>query len=69
MGNKQELEATRLLINHDVVTIIETWWHDSYDWSVAVNGYKLFRRDRQERKGRAIALYITKVIVCEELVP
>ena len=47
LGNKQEkLEATVLLQNHNVVAITETWWNDSSDWSVASNGYKLFRRDR-----------------------
>ena len=47
MGNKQEeLEATMLVGNYDVVAITETWWDDSHDWSLAVDGYKLFRRDR-----------------------
>jgi len=26
--------------------IPETWWVDSYDWSVVMDCYKLFRRDR-----------------------
>ncbi|PKU29371.1 rna-directed dna polymerase from mobile element jockey-like [Limosa lapponica baueri] len=52
MGNKQEeLEATVQQENHDVVTITETWWDDSHDWSAAMDGYKLFRRDRQGRRG------------------
>ncbi|PKU46943.1 glycerol kinase [Limosa lapponica baueri] len=47
MGNKQEeLEATVLLERYDIVAITETWWDESHDWSVAIKGYKLFRRDR-----------------------
>lgn len=47
MGNKrQELEATMLLEGYKLVTITETWWDGSHDWSVVINGYRLFRRDR-----------------------
>ena len=50
LGNKQkELEAAVLLENHDIVAVTETWWDDSHDWSVAIDSYKLFRRDRRER--------------------
>ncbi|RMC20192.1 hypothetical protein DUI87_01038 [Hirundo rustica rustica] len=38
--------------------ITETWWDDSHGWSTALNGYKLFRRDRQGRRGGGVALYI-----------
>ena len=49
LGNKQEeLEATVLLENDDIVAITETWWDDSHDWSVAINGYKLFRKAKKE---------------------
>ena len=40
LGNKQEeLEATVLLENYDIVVITETCWDDSLDWSVVINGY------------------------------
>ncbi|KAK4831467.1 hypothetical protein QYF61_017715 [Mycteria americana] len=42
----QELEATVLLESYNLVAIIETWWDESHDWSVAVDSYRLFRRDR-----------------------
>lgn len=35
-----------LVKNHDVVAVSETWCGDSHDWNVAINGYKLFRRDK-----------------------
>jgi len=68
MGNKQEeLEATVLLESYDPITITETWWDESHDWRVAIDSYRLFRRDRQGRRGGGIALYIKKWIECEEL--
>ncbi|RMC21416.1 hypothetical protein DUI87_02282 [Hirundo rustica rustica] len=44
--------------SYDVVAIMETWWDDSHGWSTALNSYKLFRRDRQGRRGGRVALYI-----------
>jgi len=32
-----------LLENYELVAITETWWEESHDWSVAIDGYKLFR--------------------------
>ena len=31
-----------LLENHNIVAVTETWWDDSPDWSVAIDGHKLF---------------------------
>ncbi|KAJ7420326.1 hypothetical protein BTVI_21858 [Pitangus sulphuratus] len=51
MGNKQEeLEAIVQQESYDVVAITETWWDDSHDWGAAMDGYKLFRRDRQGQR-------------------
>ncbi|RMC21514.1 hypothetical protein DUI87_02380 [Hirundo rustica rustica] len=61
MGNKQkELEAMVQQQSYDVVAIMETWWDDSHGWSTALDGYKLFRRDRKGRRGGGVALYIKK---------
>ncbi|KAK4823371.1 hypothetical protein QYF61_001719 [Mycteria americana] len=58
-GNKQEdLEAIVQQENYDIVAITETWWDDSHNWSAAMDGYKLFRRDRQGRRGGGVALYV-----------
>jgi len=66
MGNKQEeLEGTVLLESYNLVAITGTWWDTSLDWRAAMDGYRLFRRDRQRSGG--IALYIKKWIECEEL--
>jgi len=57
MGNKQEeLEAMVQQDSYDLVAITEAWWDDSHDWSAAVVGYKLFRRDRRGKRGGGVAL-------------
>lgn len=45
----------------------ETQWDQSHDWRAEIDGCRLFRRDRQERKGGVVALYIKRRIECEEL--
>jgi len=68
MGNKQEeLEATMLLESYDLTALTETQWDESHDWSVAIEGYRLFRRDRWGKRGEGLAPYIKKPIQCEEL--
>ncbi|GAB0209132.1 hypothetical protein GRJ2_003378900 [Grus japonensis] len=68
MGNKQEeLEAIVQWENYDIVAIMETWWDDSHKWSAAMDGYKLFRRDRQGRRGSGVALYVRECFDCLEL--
>ncbi|KAK4825020.1 hypothetical protein QYF61_023024 [Mycteria americana] len=68
MGNKQEeLEAIVHQENYDMVAITETWWGDSHNWSAAMDGYKLFRRDRQGRRGGGVALYVRESLDSLEL--
>ncbi|KAK4810884.1 hypothetical protein QYF61_013292 [Mycteria americana] len=68
MGNKQEeLEAIVHQENYDMVAITETWWDDLHNWSAAVDGYKLFRRDRRGRRGGGVALYIRECLDSLEL--
>ncbi|KAK4811106.1 hypothetical protein QYF61_016392 [Mycteria americana] len=68
MGNKQEeLEAIVRQENCDMVAITERWWDDSHNWSAAMDGYKLFRRDRRGRRGGGVALYIRECLDSLEL--
>jgi len=68
MGNKQEeVEATVQQDSYDLVAITEAWWDDSDDWSAAIDGYKLFRRDRRGKRGGGVALYVTDCFNCVEL--
>jgi len=56
-----------LLESYNLLAITETWWDESHDRSGAINGYRLFRRDRRGRRSGSVALYIEKWIECEEL--
>ncbi|GAB0195031.1 hypothetical protein GRJ2_001968400 [Grus japonensis] len=68
MGNKQEeLEMRVCLQGCGLIGITEMWWDSSYDWSVGVEGYRLFRKDRQGRRGGGVALYINDQLECMEL--
>ncbi|GAB0202630.1 hypothetical protein GRJ2_002728600 [Grus japonensis] len=68
LGNKQEeLEAIVQQDSYDLVAITEKWWDNSHDWSAAMDGYKLFRRDRQGRRGSGVALYVRECFDCIEL--
>ncbi|KAJ7403058.1 hypothetical protein BTVI_81008 [Pitangus sulphuratus] len=50
MGREQEeLEATVQLENHSIAAITERWLDDWQNCSAVVDGYKVFRRDRQAR--------------------
>jgi len=46
---------------------VDSWWDESIDWSMAIDDYRLFRRDRRGKRVGGIALYIKKSIQCEEL--
>lgn len=65
-SNKQEeLETTLLLESYDLVAITEMW-DKSHDWTVTINGYRLFRRHSRKRGG-GIAPYVKRWIECEEM--
>jgi len=53
--------------SYNLVTITETWWDDFDDWSSAIDGYRLFRRDRQGKRGSGVALYVRDCLDCMEL--
>jgi len=51
----------------DLTGITETWWDSSCDWSAAMEGYRLFRKDRQGRRGGGIILCVNELdLSCEE---
>ncbi|GAB0196057.1 hypothetical protein GRJ2_002071000 [Grus japonensis] len=68
MGNKQEeLEPCVCLQGYDLIGITETWWDSSCDWSVGMEGYRLFRKDRHGRRGGGVALYVNDQLECMDL--
>ncbi|KAJ7397322.1 RNA-directed DNA polymerase from mobile element jockey-like [Pitangus sulphuratus] len=63
MGNKQEeLEA---IAQHDMIALMEAWWMTHT--TGVLGGYKLFRRDRQGRRGGGTALYVREWLYYLEL--
>ncbi|KAK4817029.1 hypothetical protein QYF61_026035 [Mycteria americana] len=65
-GNKQEeLEMCARLEGHDLIGITEMRLDGSYDWSVGMEGYRLFWKGRQGRQ--RVALYVNDHLECVEL--
>jgi len=68
LGNKQEeMELIILSESYDTIGITETWWDNSYLWRIAMGGYRLFRKDRQGRRGGRAVLYIKENLECIEV--
>lgn len=44
--SKSEKPVDRIVVLISINVEGETWWDESHDWSVATDGYRLFRRDR-----------------------
>ena len=66
--NKQdELEALVHSQSYDVIGISETWWNESHAWTAGIEGYRLFRRCRQGRRGGGVALYVRERFACTAL--
>uniref|UniRef100_A0A803K2X2 Reverse transcriptase domain-containing protein n=1 Tax=Xenopus tropicalis TaxID=8364 RepID=A0A803K2X2_XENTR len=57
-GKMGELEVLALERKYDVIGVAETWLNESHDWAVNIGGYTLFRRDRGNRKGGGVCLFI-----------
>ncbi|PKU31806.1 dtw domain-containing protein 2 [Limosa lapponica baueri] len=51
----------------DLIDITETWWDGSYDWSVGMEGYWLFRKNKQGKQGGGVALYVNDQLESMEL--
>ncbi|GAB0204868.1 mitochondrial enolase superfamily member 1 [Grus japonensis] len=67
MDNKQEaLEICTYLQGCNLIGITETRWDGSYDWSVGMEGYRLFRKDRQGRQGGGVTCYGNDQLECME---
>jgi len=68
MFNKQEeLEMCARLWGYDIIGNMETWWGSSYDGSIGMGGYRLFKKVRQGRRGGDVALYLKDQLECVEL--
>ncbi|KAK4826412.1 hypothetical protein QYF61_008945 [Mycteria americana] len=62
LGNKQEeLELYAHSESYDIVGVTETWWDNSHAWRITMDSYRLFRKDRQGRRGGGVALCVKSV--------
>lgn len=67
-GSKQEeLQALVQRDSEDSVAVAETWWDDSYGWSAAMGGCKVFSGARRGRRGGGVALDVSECFDCTEL--
>ena len=62
-----ELEATALTSNYDVIGVTETWLSESDGDEYNISGYTLYRKDRQDRRGGGVALYIRNSLEAQVL--
>ncbi|KAK4810955.1 hypothetical protein QYF61_013363 [Mycteria americana] len=68
MRNKpDEMEVLVSSQSYDVIGISETWWNESHDRSAGMEGYRLFRRNRQGRRGGGVAPYVRDRCDCTAL--
>ncbi|KAE8579969.1 hypothetical protein XENTR_v10024255 [Xenopus tropicalis] len=56
-GKMGELQVLALEQKY-VIGVAETWLNESHDWAVDIGGYTLFRRDRGNRKGGGMYLFV-----------
>lgn len=68
MDNKQEeLEAIVQTESNNTIVTTETQWDESYDCNIAIDGCKLFRRDKQEGGAWGVVLYVEEWFDCTDL--
>ncbi|GAB0188677.1 hypothetical protein GRJ2_001333000 [Grus japonensis] len=68
LGNKQEeLELHTQSESYDIIGITETWWDNLLDWRIMMDGYRLFHKDRQGRRGGVATLYVKENLECIEV--
>ncbi|KAJ7422338.1 1-acyl-sn-glycerol-3-phosphate acyltransferase delta [Pitangus sulphuratus] len=66
-ATNKELEAIVWLESCDIIADTETRWDDLHNWNAVVDGYQIFRTNRQGRRGGRIALYVRECFDCLEL--
>lgn len=68
MGNKkEELEILTQENKYDVIGITETWWDETHEWNTKLRGYNLFLRNRLNKKGGGVALYVRETYTSSEI--
>lgn len=62
-----EFEAAVINGSYDIVGITETWFGEEDGDEYIIEGYKLFRRDRLNRRGGGVALYVKENLNVQEI--
>ena len=66
----QHLHADLLGYGTDVAVITETWFKKHHDASlVHIEGFNIFRKDRERRRGGGVAVYVSDKLISELYVP
>ena len=63
----KELQMCMCIQGYDVIGITEMWWDGSHDWNIGMDRFKLFRKDRQWKRGGSAALLINNQLESMEL--
>lgn len=50
-----------------LVAITEAWWDDPHSWSAALDGCKLFGKDRPGSRAGVVALIVAEYLDCLKL--
>lgn len=59
LGNsQQEAEPCAQSEISDIIWIIETWWEKAHGWMSMMYGYKIFRKEKNGRRGVGVVLYV-----------
>jgi len=68
IGKLDELATTVLTTKPDVICITESWLDSKIDsTSVSLPGYLVFRKDRGDRKGGGVAVFVRHCIGCHNI--
>lgn len=50
---------------YGIIGVCNTRWDESHGWSTGIEGYRLFRSNRQSRQGGIIALFVSKGLIAQ----
>ncbi|KAJ7408181.1 mitochondrial fission process protein 1 [Willisornis vidua] len=67
-SKEEEVEALAQSERSDIIGISETLGDETCEWSILLNGgYRLFKRDRQGRRGEGVSVCVRERLECMEL--
>lgn len=65
LGSKhEELELHSQTESYDIIGITGRWWDNLHNCRTAMDGYRLFSKDRQDRRRGGVVLYVKENLEC-----